>query len=145
MELEGTKAIVLGAGKSGVAAAAFLKRRGAKVALHDIKPQAEWTDEARSLKNDGIGLIDGELPMWLMDSIQLCVVSPGVPSKSIPVRYMERAGAEVIGEVELAAQPPVDEIGLDLAALAENLALERHRIGEPVSYTHLTLPTKRIV
>ncbi len=104
MELEGKKTIVLGAGKSGVAAAAFLKSRGAKVALHDIKPQAEWTDEARDLKADGVGLIDGELPMWLMDSIELCVVSPGVPSKSIPVRYMERAGAEVIGEVELAAR-----------------------------------------
>src|SRR4029078_851627 len=30
------------------------------------------------------------------------VVSPGVPANIIPIRYAERAGAEVIGEVELA-------------------------------------------
>jgi len=34
----------------------------------------------------------------------LVVVSPGVPSTIIPIRYAERAGAEVIGEVELAAR-----------------------------------------
>jgi UDP-N-acetylmuramoylalanine--D-glutamate ligase len=32
------------------------------------------------------------------------VISPGVPTKAIPVRYAERAGAEVIGEVELASR-----------------------------------------
>ena len=42
--------------------------------------------------------------MWLLDQIELVVLSPGVPSKNIPVRYCERAGAEVIGEVELAAR-----------------------------------------
>jgi UDP-N-acetylmuramoylalanine--D-glutamate ligase len=32
------------------------------------------------------------------------VISPGVPTKAIPIRYAERAGAEVIGEVELASR-----------------------------------------
>jgi len=32
------------------------------------------------------------------------VISPGVPTKAIPLRYAERAGAEVIGEVELASR-----------------------------------------
>ena len=41
---------------------------------------------------------------WLLDNIELVVVSPGVPSKIIPFRYAERAGAEVIGEVELASR-----------------------------------------
>jgi UDP-N-acetylmuramoylalanine--D-glutamate ligase len=40
----------------------------------------------------------------LLDQIELLVLSPGVPTNSIPVRYAERAGAEVIGEVELAAR-----------------------------------------
>ena len=96
--------MVLGAGKSGVAAAAFLREQGARVALHDIKPQSEWSSEAQVLKANGVGLMDGEIPMWLMDNIDLCVLSPGVPVRSIPVRYMERAGAEVIGEVELASR-----------------------------------------
>jgi len=104
LELEGRKTLVLGAGKSGVAAAAFLREQGARVALHDIKPQSEWSSEAQVLKANGVGLMDGEIPMWLMDNIDLCVLSPGVPVRSIPVRYMERAGAEVIGEVELASR-----------------------------------------
>ena len=92
----------MGAARSGVAAARFLSERGARVALADRKPLEEWTEEARSLKTSGVGLVGGDVPSWLLDQIELVVLSPGVPSKIIPVRYCERAGAEVIGEVELA-------------------------------------------
>jgi len=102
MILEGKKTLVLGAGKSGVAAAKFLAARGATVALHDRKPVAEWTEEARSLKNKNIGLIDGQIPSWLLDQIDLVVISPGVPTSTIPARYVERKDGEVVGEVELA-------------------------------------------
>jgi UDP-N-acetylmuramoylalanine--D-glutamate ligase len=104
VELTGKKVLVVGAGRSGVAAARFLAARGAVVALNDQKPIEGWTEEARALKAEGVGLVPGEPPMWLMDQIQLVVLSPGVPTKAIPVRYCERAGAEVIGEVELAAR-----------------------------------------
>jgi UDP-N-acetylmuramoylalanine--D-glutamate ligase len=49
-------------------------------------------------------LLPGEAPSWLLDQLDLVVVSPGVPATIIPIRYAERAGAEVIGEVELAAR-----------------------------------------
>jgi UDP-N-acetylmuramoylalanine--D-glutamate ligase len=104
MELAGRKVLVIGAGRSGVAAARFLAARGAVVALNDRKAAEEWTEEARALKAEGVGLVPGEPPMWLMDQVSLVVLSPGVPTRSIPVRYCERAGAEVIGEVELAAR-----------------------------------------
>jgi UDP-N-acetylmuramoylalanine--D-glutamate ligase len=104
MELSGKKVLVVGAGLSGVAAARFLAARGAVVALNDRKPLEEWTDVARSLKSAGVGLVAGDAPSWLLDQVQLVVLSPGVPTKSIPVRYAERAGAEVIGEIELAAR-----------------------------------------
>ena len=103
MELSGKKTLVLGAGKSGVSAARFLRTRGAITALHDKKPLANWTDEARGLKeNLGIGLIDGDLPAWLLDQIELVVISPGVPTNTVPARYVDRKDGEVIGEVELA-------------------------------------------
>jgi UDP-N-acetylmuramoylalanine--D-glutamate ligase len=102
LELLGKKTLVLGAGKSGVACASFLRERGAVVALHDRKPLAEWTDEAKSLKEQNIGLIDGRLPSWLLDQIELVVISPGVPTNTIPARYVDRKDGEVIGEVELA-------------------------------------------
>jgi UDP-N-acetylmuramoylalanine--D-glutamate ligase len=104
MELKGKKVLVVGAGRSGVAAARFLSARGAVVALSDQKPLEEWAEDARALKSEGVGLVPGEPPMWLMDQIELVVLSPGVPTTSIPVRYCERAGAEVVGEVELAAR-----------------------------------------
>ena len=102
MILEGKKTLVLGAGKSGAASAEFLAARGATVALHDKKPLENWSDAAKSLKEKKIGLIDGNLPSWLLDQIDLVVISPGVPTNSIPARYVDRKDGEVIGEVELA-------------------------------------------
>jgi UDP-N-acetylmuramoylalanine--D-glutamate ligase len=102
LELEGKKTLVLGAGKSGVASAKFLAKRGATVALHDRKPIDDWTEAARSLKTEKIGLLDGQIPSWLLDQIDLVVISPGIPTNTVPARYVDRKDGEVIGEVELA-------------------------------------------
>lgn len=103
MEIAGRKALVLGAGRSGVVSAGFLAQRGAVVALHDKKPVEQWSDEARSLKEKyNIGLIGGDLPSWLLDQIDLVVISPGVPTNTIPARYVDRKDGVVIGEIELA-------------------------------------------
>ena len=103
MELVGRKSLVLGAGKSGVASAKFLADRGAVVAVHDKKPVEEWSEEARSLnKSNNVGLMSGDIPSWLLDQIDLVVISPGIPTNTIPARYVDRKDGEVIGEVELA-------------------------------------------
>ncbi len=104
MELAGKKVLIVGAARSGIAAARFLLDQGAIVALTDRKPIENWTAEALALKDAGVGLLPGEAPSWLLDQLDLVVVSPGVPATIIPIRYAERAGAEVIGEVELAAR-----------------------------------------
>ncbi len=103
MDLKGKKTLVLGAGKSGVAAAKFLAKHGAIVALHDKKSLDDWGEDAKALKQDyKVGLIDGQIPSWLLDQIDLVIISPGVPTSSIPARYVDRKGGEVIGEIELA-------------------------------------------
>ena len=102
MEIAGRKALVIGAARSGIASARFLVQRGATVALNDQKPLTEWSKQALDLKTEGVGLMDGDPPSWLLDQIDLVVVSPGVPTRAIPIRYADRRGAEVIGEVELA-------------------------------------------
>jgi UDP-N-acetylmuramoylalanine--D-glutamate ligase len=102
LELSGKKVLIIGAARSGIAAARFLTTRGAVVALNDQKPLDEWSDAALALKEVGVGLVPGDPPGWLLDNLDLVVVSPGVPSNIIPIRYAERAGVEVIGEVELA-------------------------------------------
>ncbi len=104
MNVAGKKVLVLGAARSGIACAKFLTARGATVALNDAKPFEKWDAEAQALKGEGVGCLAGEPPGWLLDQLDLVVISPGVPTKTIPVRYAERAGAEVIGEVELASR-----------------------------------------
>src|SRR5215213_3298935 len=105
MELAGKKALVLGAGRSGVASAGFLASRGATVALHDIEDVETWSEGAKSLKtSQRIGLLSGQIPSWLLDQIDLLVISPGVPTNTIPARYVDRKDGEVIGEVELASR-----------------------------------------
>ncbi|HEX3101430.1 MAG TPA: UDP-N-acetylmuramoyl-L-alanine--D-glutamate ligase, partial [Pyrinomonadaceae bacterium] len=103
MNIKGRKSLVLGAGKSGVESARFLAEHGATVALHDRKPVEEWQETARSLKTShNVGLISGDMPSWLLDQIDLVVISPGVPTNTIPARYVDRKDGEVIGEIELA-------------------------------------------
>jgi UDP-N-acetylmuramoylalanine--D-glutamate ligase len=104
MEVAGRKALVIGAARSGIASARFLAQRGATVALNDRKPLSEWPAAALELKTEGVGLVEGDPPSWLLDQVDLVVVSPGVPTKAIPIRYAERRGAEVIGEIELASR-----------------------------------------
>jgi UDP-N-acetylmuramoylalanine--D-glutamate ligase len=104
LDVKGRKALVIGAARSGIASARFLAQRGATVALNDRKPLSEWSQGALDLKTEGVGLIEGEPPSWLLDQIDLVVVSPGVPTKAIPIRYADRRGAEVIGEIELASR-----------------------------------------
>jgi len=103
MQVKGKKVLVLGAGKSGMASAKFLSERGSVVALHDKKDVEGWPDAAKELKaSHGIGLLSGDIPSWLLDQIELVVISPGVPSNTIPARYVDRKDGEVMGEVELA-------------------------------------------
>jgi UDP-N-acetylmuramoylalanine--D-glutamate ligase len=103
LKLQGIKALVLGAGKSGIASAKFLAERGSIVALHDRKEVESWSEAARSLKEGHkVGLISGQTPSWLLDQIDLVVISPGVPTNTIPARYVDRKDGLVIGEVELA-------------------------------------------
>ena len=104
MNVAGKKVLIIGAARSGIACAKFLAARGAIVALNDQKQFENWSAEAQALRAEGIGCISGDLPGWLLDNIDLVVMSPGVPSKTIPIRYAERAGVEVIGEVELASR-----------------------------------------
>jgi UDP-N-acetylmuramoylalanine--D-glutamate ligase len=103
VEINDRKTLVLGAGKSGITSAKFLAERGAVVALHDKREVETWSVEARYLKEThNVGLIGGQIPSWLLDQIDLVVISPGVPTNTIPAKYVDRKDGEVIGEVELA-------------------------------------------
>jgi len=96
--LTGARAVVVGAGKSGLAAARLLLRLGAKVTAVDKKPLSELQAAEAQLKAMGGELISGDVP----EGAQLVVVSPGVPLHQPGLERARAAGVPVIGEVELA-------------------------------------------
>jgi UDP-N-acetylmuramoylalanine--D-glutamate ligase len=92
------RTLVIGAGKSGVAAANYLARRGERVLLADSKPQPELPYELER----GIERAFGRDDEPLLDDVGEIVLSPGVPATIPLLRKAAARGIPVISEVELA-------------------------------------------
>lgn len=96
------RVLVVGAARSGIAAARLLAERGALVVVVDKKPASALTAEATELERLGVATSFGGHPPELAAGCDLVVVSPGVPL-GLPVLAAARGrGVPVIGEIELA-------------------------------------------
>jgi UDP-N-acetylmuramoylalanine--D-glutamate ligase len=104
MDLKNQRVLVVGLGKSGVAAALFLKARGARVTVSDTKTEDELRAEIPVLLDHGIAVETGGHGERTFRGQDLIVVSPGVPVDAPPLVQARALGETVIGEVELAAQ-----------------------------------------
>lgn len=104
MELAGKRVLVAGMAKSGIAAALFLKQRGAHVVVSELRSAGELREEIPRLLAAGVAIeTGGHRERSFLDS-DLIVVSPGVPA-DLPL--LRRARAERIpvwGEIELASR-----------------------------------------
>ena len=110
MELAGKRVVVVGLGKSGVAAAKLCLARGAQVTGTDSAPLEKLSAEARAL---GAELVLGGHAGVDFKRAHLIVVSPGVPDFP-ELTQAELSGVEVIGELELATRfidAPIIAIG----------------------------------
>jgi UDP-N-acetylmuramoylalanine--D-glutamate ligase len=102
--VEGQKVTVVGAARSGVAAALLLADRAARVTLTDLRPLLDDKAARSALRDAGITLELGvHRPQTLADA-DLIVVSPGVPLSQPQVAAARNAGIPVIGEIELASR-----------------------------------------
>ena len=99
--VSGQKVLVVGAARSGVAAAHLLARRGAHVTLTDRKPQIA---EEAALRAAGVSLELGGHVIATFESSRLVVLSPGVPTDLPEIARAKAAGVTVIGELELASR-----------------------------------------
>lgn len=102
MELKDKKVLVVGAGKSGVAVAGFLNRKGARVALTDNRKQEDFNGALDSLAVSGVKLELGAYPEVSPGGYHFLVVSPGVPPLVAPVARARELNIPVLGELELA-------------------------------------------
>jgi UDP-N-acetylmuramoylalanine--D-glutamate ligase len=99
--VRGKRVVVVGAARSGVAAAELLVRRGARVTLTDARPQIE--DEER-LRGAGVTLELGGHRAATLTGADLIVLSPGVPPRIPELDAARDAGVHVTGELELASR-----------------------------------------
>ncbi|MGD0891199.1 MAG: UDP-N-acetylmuramoyl-L-alanine--D-glutamate ligase [Terracidiphilus sp.] len=104
MELKGKKVLVVGLGKSGLAAALFLRRRGAQVTVSDVRSAEALAKDIPALLEEGIMVEAGGHGLLTFRRQDLIVVSPGVPLNTPELAQVISFGLPVIGELELAAR-----------------------------------------
>ncbi len=100
MQISGKKVIVVGLGKSGMAATRLCSRLGANVVATDAAPAAKLSAEVQALP---ARLVLGGHDSVDFAGADLIVVSPGVPDFPA-LLAAERAGVTVIGELGLACR-----------------------------------------
>ena len=93
--------MVVGAARSGIAAAELLQRRGARVLLTE---QRKDFDGASALRQAGIDVELGGHTQATFDAADLVVTSPGVPPEEPHLVAARQRGVDVIGELELASR-----------------------------------------
>ena len=81
--------VVVGAARSGIAAAELLARRGAVVTLTDLRDTVEG---AGALRAAGIGLELGGHRRETLAGADLVVVSPGVPPEQLALEAARQRG-----------------------------------------------------
>jgi UDP-N-acetylmuramoylalanine--D-glutamate ligase len=104
LELKGKKVLVVGLGKSGMAAALFLRHHGAKVTVSDVRSAEQLAKEIPALLEEGIMVEAGGHGLLTFRRQDLIVVSPGVPLDTPELAQSQVLGLPVIGELELAAR-----------------------------------------
>lgn len=100
--MKGKRVLVIGMGRSGIAATYALVDAGAVVSVQDSKSE-EQIDKAFMdyLNEKGVSKYLGSIPED-MSVFDVLVLSPGVPPQLAFVEEARKNGAEIIGELELA-------------------------------------------
>ncbi len=104
LELANKKVVVIGMGKTGIATAAFLKRRQARVMVTDTAGEKDLTVAAAKLKSLGATMAFGSHQSQTFDTADLIILSPGVPHTLPELERARARGVPVMGEIELASR-----------------------------------------
>ena len=101
MDFKNKKVLIIGMGKTGIAVAGFLGKKGAKVAVTDEKPMEQWDHGVQEIvkakwleiRNYNVSALKG---------VNMVVPSPGVPPGNALLLEALKNNIPVISEIELA-------------------------------------------
>ena len=141
----GTRALVLGLGRTGLSAARYLQRKGLEVRVADTRAAPPGIAALRA-ELPAVELRTGAFEPALLEDVAQVVISPGLSLREPVAVEASRRGLPVVGDVELfareAAAPVAAVTGTngkstvtallaDLASAAGQAALAGGNIGEP--------------
>jgi UDP-N-acetylmuramoylalanine--D-glutamate ligase len=93
--------LIVGLGRSGVAAARLAGRDGAEVWVTDLRHEEELATELAQLPSGSRRFLGGH-PTSCLEGVEQVVTSPGVPPGAEILEAARRRGIEVVAEVEFA-------------------------------------------
>lgn len=105
MDFKNKNVLVFGSGMSGIAASRLLLKGGACVILYDSNEDLHGDSLKKEIMGQSQGSLKitlGEFPLEIIDTLDLVVMSPGVPVDLPVVKKMCKRGVPVWGEIELA-------------------------------------------
>ncbi|RPI12381.1 MAG: UDP-N-acetylmuramoyl-L-alanine--D-glutamate ligase, partial [Lysobacterales bacterium] len=108
----GTRALVLGLGRTGVSCARYLERKGLEVRVADTRAEPPGAATLRA-EVPHAELATGPFRSALLDGVAQVVISPGLSLREPVAVEAVRRGLPVVGDIELFAR----EAGAPVAAI----------------------------
>ncbi len=119
MALKDKNVLVLGLGDTGLSAARWLKRQGARVRVADSRDAPpQWPRLRQDMPDVAAAL--GPFAAETFAAVDLIVASPGVPMSEPRLAAARASGVPVVGDVELFAQALADSAAKVIAISGSN-------------------------
>jgi UDP-N-acetylmuramoylalanine--D-glutamate ligase len=141
----GTRALVLGLGRTGLSAARYLHRKGLTLRVADTRAEPPGIEALRR-ELGGVEVRTGPFEPALLDDVSQVLISPGLSLREPVAVEAARRGLPVVGDIELfarEARAPVAAVTgtngkstvtallAELATAAGKAALAGGNLGEP--------------
>jgi UDP-N-acetylmuramoylalanine--D-glutamate ligase len=107
MRMRNRRVVVLGLGATGLSAARWAARHGARVAVADTRPDPPRAAQLRA-EQPQLAITTGPITDATLAGAEMIIISPGLAKDQAPILAAIARGAELLGDIEIFAQvlPP---------------------------------------